>query len=170
MAPTPGRYYVTDQSNRWCVPGIPSPSWPLLLWCGLAASLAGELLAAAFRPARRTRLRGRAPTPRLMSTPRENVPIALAAGTLVIAPIYGLVFEGMQRADWTTGATIGAVHGVIAAAFALGAAARTKNRNSESGSTPLGTLALFRARRLIGRIAYGAALGFLYAAPGSGTP
>ena len=146
------------------MPDIPSPSWILLLWCGLAASLAGELVAAVLRPGRGTRRHGEASSPRLMAGPRENSIIAVLTGFLIFAPVYGLLFEASHRADIAAGVIVGAAHGVLAGAIALIAAAR---QPADARATPLAALAWFRARRLLSRMTFGAVLGFLYAVPGS---
>lgn len=143
---------------------IPAPSWLLLFWCGLAAALASELVAAALRPPRLARRRGESTSPTLQAGPRENWFIAVLLSACLFTPIYGLLFEMTNRADAGFGAIVGAAHGVIAGAIALIAAARAASSRS---ATPLRVLAWFRARRFISRVTFGALLGFLYAVPGA---
>jgi hypothetical protein len=141
-----------------------APSWLLLLWCGFAASLASEWIVATARAIidRRRHDPHRA-GPRLLSTPRGSAPIAVLAGTLVSAPVYGLAFESWQRADVTAGLILGAIHGVMAGLIVL--VAFLRRRRKDNRLTPLRPLAAFRVRRLVTRVLYGALLGFLYVVP-----
>jgi hypothetical protein len=140
-----------------------APSWLLLFWCGFAASLASEWIVAAVRAAI-ARGRGVQPTgPRLMSTPRGSVPIAVLLGTLVSSPIYGLVFELWHRADLAAGLALGTLHGILAGLFVL--VAFLRRRRKDNRATPVRPLAVFRVRRLVTRVLYGALLGFLYVVP-----
>lgn len=141
---------------------IPAPSWLLLFWCGLAAALASELVAAALRPPRFARRRGESILPTLQAGPRENWLIAVLLSAILFTPVYGVLFEMTHRADAGLGAIFGAVHGIVAGAIALLTAARM---NSSRSATPMRSLAWFRARRLISRITFGTVLGFLYAVP-----
>jgi hypothetical protein len=150
--------------NGESVVDIPAPSWLLLLWCGLAAALASELVAAALRPPRRSRRRGEAVFPTLQAGPRENAFIAVLSSALLFAPAYGIIFESAHRADAEFGALLGAAHGIAAGAIALIAAAR---RSSDATATPMRALAWFRVRRLVSRVTFGTVLGFLYAVPGA---
>jgi hypothetical protein len=143
---------------------IPAPSWLLLFWCGLAAALASELVAAALRPPRRSRRRGESTSPTLQAGPRENWFIAVILSACLFTPAYGLIFEMTHRADAGFGAILGAVHGVLAGGVALLSASRALNDRT---ATPMPVLAWFRARRLISRIMFGTVLGFLYAVPGA---
>jgi hypothetical protein len=140
---------------------MPSPSWMLLFWCGLVAALASEWLAAFVRSLRPRPKLDRA-GPRLMNKPRGSVPIAVAAGTFVFAPLYGLLFESVSRADLLTGSLIGAAHGSLTAVFVLLSWLRRRTGNGP----PLRPIIYYRAGRLLTRIAYGALLGFLYVVPG----
>ncbi|MGH7501537.1 MAG: hypothetical protein ACREL7_07220 [Longimicrobiales bacterium] len=142
---------------------IPAPSWLLLFWCGLAAALASEFVAAALRPPRLGRRRGETNSPRLQTGPRENTFIALLLAALLFTPVYGLIFEVAHRADAPFGAILGAAHGLVAGAFALLSAA---HRADDVAATPIRALAWFRIRRLISHTTFGAVLGFLYAVPG----
>jgi len=151
--------------------GLPAPSWLLLLWCGFAASLASEWIVAAFR-ALFTRNGDRARTddtrragPRLMSTPRNSIPLAVILGTLVSAPVYGVIFEWWHRADLESGLLLGTVHGVLAGIVVL--IAFLRRRRMDNRDTPVRPLAVFRVRRLVTRVLYGALLGFLYVVPPS---
>jgi hypothetical protein len=143
---------------------IQTPSWLLLLWCGFAASLASEWIVAM---ARAVLARGRdhpsRSGPRLMSTPRGSVPIAVLLGTLVSAPVYGLIFEWWHRADLAAGLLLGTIHGTVAGLIVLVAFLRRRRRDNRE--MPVRPLAVFRARRLITRVLYGAVLGFLYVVP-----
>lgn len=142
---------------------IPTPSWLLLFWCGLAAAIVSEWVAAIPRiPNRRNESGGRAGTPRLLSQPHGSVPLAILYGTLIFAPAYGLLFEWLARADLEAGAVAGAVHGALAALlFLIGWARMRRNREAPAFKP----VALYRARRLLARVVYGAVLGFLYVVP-----
>jgi hypothetical protein len=143
---------------------VPTPSWLLLFWCGLVASIASEWAAAFFRAvAGRGRNDGASGNPRLMREPRGSAPIAIITGTLISAPAYGLVFEWFHRADLTLGATLGAIHGTLAGALILLAAIR--NRHPLSAGFSLRPTALYRVRRFATRVLYGALMGLLYAVP-----
>lgn len=142
-----------------------APSWLLLLWCGFAASLASEWIVAAVRAilarGRDTQRSG----PRLMSTPRGSVPIAVLTGTLISAPVYGLIFEWWRRADLAAGLLLGTIHGLIAGLIIL--IAFVRRRRKDRRDTPVRPLAVFRVRRLVTRVLYGALMGFLYVVPPS---
>jgi hypothetical protein len=97
-----------------------------------------------------------------MSAPRASVPIAVISGTLLFAPVYGLLFEAFARADLATGAVIGAAHGALAAAFVLIGHLR---RRATAASPALTPVLGYRFRRLVTRTLYGALLGFLYVVP-----
>jgi len=96
-----------------------------------------------------------------MNEPRGSAPIAIITGTLLSAPVYGLLFEWLHRADLTVGASIGAVHGTLAGSLVLFAAIR----NPQSAGFSLRPTALYRARRFAIRVLYGALMGLLYAVP-----
>jgi hypothetical protein len=143
---------------------VPSPSWLLLFWCGLVASITSEWTAAVVRALfNRGRNEGTPGIPRLMREPRGSAPIAIITGTLVSAPVYGLLFEWFHRADLTLGASIGAVHGTFAGILILLAAMR--NRTPASAGFSLRPTAVYRVRRFATRVLYGALRGLLYAVP-----
>jgi hypothetical protein len=146
---------------------IPAPSWLLLFWCGFTAAIASEWLVAAgraFIAPRRAVLAEKGTGPRLMSRPRGSIPFSILSGTIVFAPLYGLLFEWLSRADFEAGAAVGAAHGVLAGLLVL---LSTIRRTSKPAGTALRPMLGYRARRLITRVLYGALLGFLYVVPGS---
>lgn len=98
-----------------------------------------------------------------MSAPRGSVPIAVLLGTIVSAPVYGLIFEWWHRADLAAGLFLGTIHGVLAGLVVLMAFLR--RRRQDNHELPVRPLAVFRVRRLITRVVYGAVLGFLYVVP-----
>jgi hypothetical protein len=149
-------------AERSAMPSIPLPSWMLLLWCGLIAAIASEWLAALARSIRPAATRMRASAPRLMSAPRGSVPFAILSGTFAFAPLYGLAFEALARADLETGAAIGAAHGTLTAVLVLLGHLR---RRSGTATPALRTVLGYRLRRLLTRTLYGALLGFLYVVP-----
>lgn len=118
---------------------VRAPAWPILLWCGLAASLAAALV---LPPARQ---RGAPATP-------ANWPLTLVLGIGVFAPLYGLVFEIIGRADLLAGIGFGTAHGLLALAFA------TRSRGSLPRARP-------GIRTVLAWLAYGATLGYLYPVP-----
>lgn len=146
------------------MPGLPNPSWLLLFWCGLVASIASEWTAVAIRTAvggaRASRASG---NPRLMREPRGSALFAIITGTLISAPVYGLLFEWIHRADLAAGATIGALHGTLAGTLVL--LATVRNPDSRAAGFSLRPTALYRLRRFATRILYGALMGLLYAVP-----
>ncbi|MCI0436408.1 MAG: hypothetical protein L0271_22635 [Gemmatimonadetes bacterium] len=146
------------------MPAIPTPSWLLLFWCGLSAALASELFAAALRPARASRRRGHPSSPQLVTGPRENLPIAVLTGTLLLAPIYGVIFELLEQAQLLNGAVIGGIHGLLVTILATAFAVRPAVLAAQ-GKPDLRAVLLYRLRRLIARVAYGALFGFLYVVP-----
>jgi hypothetical protein len=143
---------------------IPAPSWFLLFWCGLAAALASEFIVALARATLAHGQRSTEAGPRLMSAPRTSIPFAVLSGAFVFAPLYGIAFEWLARADLQAGAAIGAIHGVIAGVAVLFAAFR---RRAGSPARSLKPMLGFRARRLLTRALFGALLGFLYVVPGA---
>jgi hypothetical protein len=136
------------------------PSWPLLLWCGLAAAIASEWIAGLCASLVR-RPDTRSAAPRLMSRPRGSTLVSLLTGTLLFAPIYGIAFESIGRADLSSGALLGLIHGILATAWSLSAARRGNARIRP----PVRSILLHRAARTAVRVIYGATLGFLYVVP-----
>lgn len=117
---------------------LEAPAWPILLWCGLAASLAAALVLPPA-PARGTARR----------PPRW--PLTLAFGTALFAPLYGLAFDALGRADLLIGSLFGFAHGL----FALALLVRTRS------TAPRGAF----LRTLTAWILFGAIVGFLYPVP-----
>jgi hypothetical protein len=142
------------------MPDIPTPSWPLLLWCGLAAAIASQWIAGLFASVFHRR-ENRSVAPRLMSRPRGSVLVSLLTGTLLFAPLYGIVFEFIGRADLSTGALLGVLHGILATIWSLWAARHGDARIRP----PVRSILFHRAARTAIRVIYGAALGFLYVVP-----
>jgi hypothetical protein len=142
------------------MPDFPTPTWPLLLWCGLAAAIASQwiagLVASIFR-----RQENRSASPRLMSRQRGSVLVSILTGTLLFAPLYGIVFELAGRSNLSTGALLGLVHGILATAWSLWAARRGDPRLRPS----VRSILAHRAGRTAIRILYGAVLGYLYVVP-----
>lgn len=136
------------------------PSWPLLLWCGLAAAIASEWIAGVFASLGRGAEK-RSAAPRLMSRPRGSTLFSILTGTILFAPLYGLAFEFMGRADLSGGALLGLAHGIFATAWSLWAARRGDNRIRP----PVRSILFHRAARTAIRVIYGATLGFLYVVP-----
>jgi hypothetical protein len=143
---------------------IPAPSWLLLLWCGFTAAIASEWLVAAGRAFIAPRGAEKGTGPRLMSRPRGSIPFSILSGTVVFAPLYGLLFEWLSRADFEAGAAVGAAHGVFAGLLVL---LSTIRRTTGPAAKALRPMLGYRARRLITRVLYGALLGFLYVVPGT---
>lgn len=143
------------------MPGFSGPSWPLLLWCGLAASIGSAWLAGLGATLFRARENKRGAAPRLMNRPRASTLGSLLTGTLLFAPLYGLAFEFAGHADLAAGATLGAAHGLLATAWSLWAARRGDARIRPNPRAVL----LHRSARTLGRVAWGAMLGFLYVVP-----
>jgi len=96
-----------------------------------------------------------------MSRPRGSTLVSLLTGTLLFAPLYGIVFEISARADLGTGALLGLAHGLFATAWSLSAARRSEARIRPSVRSVL----FHRAGRTAIRVIYGATLGFLYVVP-----
>ncbi len=143
---------------------IPTPSWLLVFWCGLCASIASEwLMAAATALVSRPSAARRAGTPRFMTRPRGSIPFALVSGTLVFAPLYGLAFEWWRRANVASGALLGVAHGVLAGSIVLFGLLRRRAR--EPREATLKPMLFYRGRRLLTRVLYGALMGFLYVVP-----
>jgi hypothetical protein len=116
-----------------------APTWPILLWSGLVASVAASFVL----PRRVPRHAG------IRSLPRW--PMVLLLGVLLFAPLYGVGFEALGRANLGTGVMFGAAHGLFSLAFAI-------PRRREAGA--------FHLMRLVaGRLLYGTLIGFLYPVP-----
>ncbi len=142
------------------MPDFPTPSWPLLLWCGLAAAIASAWIAGLFASFGRKQ-ENRSAAPRLMSRPRGSTLVSILTGTLLFAPLYGIAFEFVGRADLSTGALFGLVHGILATAWSLWAARRGNARIRP----PVRSILFHRVARTAIRVIYGATLGFLYVVP-----
>lgn len=125
-----------------------APSWVLLAWSALAATLASLGLRALLPP---PRPRGAAHGTSGVRPGRAGAFARdLFLGLLLLPPLYGFAFEALGRADLVAGAALGTAHGLLDAAIR----ART--------ASPRGRAI---ARALTGGIAYGLALGFLYVVP-----
>ncbi len=118
---------------------LTAPAWPILAWCGLAASL----LAAFVLPARAANRSGVRARPRWIA--------AVVLGLFVFAPLYGLAFEALGRADIGAGAILGTAHGFASAVRAI-------PQRNRVGSVHL--LRLFAAGFVFGTV-----LGYLYPIP-----
>jgi hypothetical protein len=127
---------------------IAEPSWLLLIWSGLAATLAASVVGAGpgiligTRIPRRHRLRRH--LGRLL--------LGAALGVIVYPVLYGVAFEWMVRADLVIGAMLGAAHGALAI---LARAVRPPTHRGAPGP----------GRLLAGHLVYGALLGWLYVVP-----
>ena len=122
-----------------------TPSWLLLVWTGLAATLA---IAAIFAPL----FGSRGPRGSVyFFRPRAFPDFLLLAllGILVYPLVYGFIFDSIHVASAFSGAVTGALHGV-----ALVAISAIRRRRPEM---PGITLLLY--------VAYGAVLGFFYVTP-----
>jgi len=142
------------------MPGVSALSLPLLLWCGLAASIASEWIAGVGATLLRRSERSRS-APRLMSRPRGSTLVALLTGTFLFAPLYGWIFEWAGRADLTAGAALGAAHGLAVTAWSIWASRRAEPRVRPA----LRDVIVHRAGRTAIRVLYGATLGLLYVVP-----
>ena len=89
-----------------------APSPLLLIWCGLAATIAAGLAGASI--ARDPFAWSLAPRPRSRS---HALAWSLVAGLFAYPAAYGIVFELLHRADVGAGLILGALHGL--AMFAL---------------------------------------------------
>lgn len=124
------------------------PSWLLLLWTGLAATLvasvagAGPGILIGTRLSRRNRVRRH--FGRLM--------LAVLLGVVLYPLLYGAVFEALGRADLTLGAALGGAHGALAVLWRV--------LRPPTGRDLPGPL-----RLLIGHALYGVVLGVLYIVP-----
>jgi hypothetical protein len=84
----------------------------------------------------------------------------LLLGVLVYAPLYGLSFEILQRADIFYGIVLGTAHGLVAMLIAT-----VRRRNSAHPARTRGAALLEAARVVAARVLYGAVLGFVYLVP-----
>jgi hypothetical protein len=116
-----------------------APTWPILLWSGLVASVVASFIL----PRRVPRRAGARSLPRW--------PVALILGVLLFAPLYGVGFEMLGRANLGTGIMFGAAHGLFSLALAI-------PRRRQAG-------ALHLLRLMAGRVLFGTLLGFLYPVP-----
>jgi hypothetical protein len=124
---------------------IPTPSWLLLLWTGLAALLAAALIVAPLAGPR-------APRGAIYFFRPEGFAqyLLLVFLGLVLYPLlYGLAFDLTHTASVLSGAAAGLAH--AAGLLAIRAARRARIQ------MPLLTLLLY--------VVYGAVLGFLYVTP-----
>lgn len=120
-----------------------APSPLLLLWCGLAATLAAAIAGVIVgRTSYSWSLAPRA------ETPATAWAWSLAGGLLAYPLAYGVIFEVMHRADIRIGVVIGAVHGI---AMFLAAGPRIDTRNA--------------IRAAVSHVAYAATIAFLYVTP-----
>jgi hypothetical protein len=126
---------------------ITEPSWLLLLWAGVAATLAAGLAGAGPGVLIGAHMRTRGFRRHL-----GRFSLAIALGTLVYPLLYGLVFETTARADLALGAGLGAAHGLLALIW-------TAIRPIRSSHSPA------RLQLLLGHLIYGATLGLLYVVP-----
>lgn len=123
---------------------MPVPSWPLLLWSGLAATCAAALFGSAIG--------GRAHAPWALAG--WNAPtggaagMTLLAGLLLYPALYGVALELVGQSSAAVGLALGAVHGLAALAVA---AARGQARHA--------------LRHALMHVVYGATLAFLYVTP-----
>jgi len=77
--------------------------------------------------------------------------MVLLLGVLLFAPLYGVGFEALGRANLGTGVMFGTAHALFSLAFAF-------PRRREAG-------ALHLMRLAAGRVLYGTLIGFLYPVP-----
>jgi hypothetical protein len=120
------------------------PSWPLLLWCGTAATCAAATIGALIG-GRRPAPWSLAPRPR---SPSHGLAVTLLAGMFLLPLVYGLAFEVLQQATIVTGLGVGAAH---AAGSVLAARPRDEPRQAFSSA--------------VVALVYGAAIGFFYITP-----
>lgn len=123
---------------------MPSPSWILLAWVGLAATCAAAITG--------TIVGGGAPqawslSPRARSA-GHGLRVSIGLGMLLYPPTYGVAFELVGRADVLLGLIVGTGHGLIA--FAI--------------TVPRYPLAV-ALRTLLMHVAYGTTMAFLYVTP-----
>lgn len=146
--------------------------WTILLWAGLAATLLTSWLFAAAYWAGVTRLQ----PARLLGClllPAAPAPLAttigrllhLALGVAVFPLAYALAFAWIGAAEVANGALLGAAHGAIVAA-ALGSLARG-GRCVATGPLGIRLGAATPLVVLLGHMAYGALLGYVYVVPGA---
>ena len=120
-----------------------APSPLLLLWCGLAATLAAAI--AGVIVGRTSFSWSLAPQP---DAPTPAFAWSLAGGLLAYPLVYGLIFEAIHRADIRSGLVLGVIHGI---AMFLAAAPRSNMRNA--------------IRAAVVHVAYAATIAFLYVTP-----
>ena len=120
------------------------PSWPLLLWCGTAATCAAATIGALIG--------GRHPAPWSLAprprSPSNGLAFSIVAGVFLLPLLYGLVFEFLQQATILTGLGVGLVH---AGAALIAARPRGEPRQALSSA--------------VVSLVYGAAIGFFYITP-----
>jgi hypothetical protein len=118
------------------------PSWPLLLWSALAATLICVWMLGVLMP----EAGARALAPRAGRAPRAQ---ALLLGVLVYPLFYALAFQLLREANLLVGAGLGVGHALLLAVIAL----------------PNQVPAPAAVQRALAVIAYGALLGFVYVTP-----
>jgi hypothetical protein len=123
---------------------MPSPSWILLAWVGLAATCIAAITGTMFGGGA---AQAWSLSPRARSA-GHGLGVSVGLGLLLYPPAYGIAFELVGRADVLFGVIVGSGHGLIAFVIAaprhaLGVALRT----------------------LLMHVAYGATMAFLYVTP-----
>jgi len=120
-----------------------APSPLLLLWCGLAATLAAAIVGVIVG---RTGFSWSL-APRAQARP-DAFGWTLAGGLLAYPLAYGIVFETIHRADIRSGFLLGVIHGIVM--FVI-AGPRSDMRNA--------------VRAAVIHVAYAATIAFLYVTP-----
>ena len=120
-----------------------APSPLLLLWCGLAATIAAAITGAI---AGGTDARSWSLAPHARS--RAHALYWCLAGILAYPAVYGLIFEALHRADIRIGLLLGAIHAAI---MFIAADPRRSSRNA--------------LRVAAAHLVYGAIIAFLYVTP-----
>lgn len=120
------------------------PAWLLLIWSGLAASVAAAAVALAIGGAR-TASWSLAPVPRSRT---HGALWSFAAGVLAYPILYGVIFELLHRADLAIGLSMGALHGAVMFVIA------------RRHGTPRAAL-----RTALAHVIYAATMAFLYVTP-----
>jgi hypothetical protein len=121
-----------------------SPSWLLLLWCGLGGTCGAAVTGAVLGGSNGA---GWSLAPRPQAT-GHGLAWSLLAGLILYPIAYGLAFEALQRADFRLGLALGAAHA---------AAALLLSRHGMTAAAALRIIAM--------HLVYGMAIGFLYVTP-----